>query len=641
VNAPTFETLTSQLNGGAVGRTASVVVEGPMSTTSALASLKDALRTAYEESVAFVRRKRSLPMSDRLLWVDAGEGQARLDTFPMPSLGSLSPKARDQLFNAGAWREHDKIFMRDPCTATLITEGFAVFGWRQRFDLKNFKYNVLDELFTRTEGLQYDSDKFEALWKDLEQFYLDEDVPMQVIAPVQNLELEAPVGLGDAGFRRLPATRAARIEMPTTWEARGTIARPSAWAFVMELRFRRTKDAAPTWGADLQSRDCVAVLRATLDQLAPSRTAILAHAFEFARWMPLGGYSPGGGDGRAPPDGPALMLREDEATKLLSSWGAEHQKVVEARGVPQLIPVLDKLPTPTIAYVDVYRAHVEPVVPVSMSLQSTTVQLIKGPFDVSFGGIQTAYHGSSASGVMANASYTFPAEGGPYLVFRTLFKEEGRLGQGRIEAMMNVAEARAILELQYPGLIREHVYAGVDAPNVFSIEGSMRLVAGPPLDIGIAQSTIAHSFERVSQLGSTDDASTDRARFRLAARWYSRGLNATSDVDRLFYFWTSLEVHPTQGEQKVPLLVTQYLKQQLRLTLPDAEITARLCLTGRASITALRGELIHKGTSRLMLEEPDLASYSLRCLEIIAATCLKLLAGMDPGDELRPYLDDD
>lgn len=608
---------------------------------STFASLRDALRAAYEESAIFVKRKRSLPTNDRLLWVNTNGTQVRLETVAIPSLGSLSPRARDQLFNGKAWRSHDKIFMQDSRTATLVTDGFSVFGWKQRLDLNNFKHNILDELFMRTLGAHYSPNEFEDIWADLECFFVDASITMRVVAPVQNLKLEVPIALGHAAFRALPPIQAARIEMPFTWEARGSIVTPSRWAFVTELEFKRTTEVVPTWGADRQARDCVEALQAVLHQVSASQTAIPSFAFEFSRWTPLGGNGAGCGDGRAPPASPALLLKEAAAVRVLSLWVEEHQKLADARGVPPLIPTLERLPDPTVAYVAVYRAHFESVEPVLIPFESTTVSFVPGPIEVSFGAIQGGRMGSASTGIMATVRRRFPAEGGPYVVLRTSFLVSGPEDHGRVGAMQSVAEARAILELMHPGLVGEYVYEGVDDGHVFSPEGPLRIVASRPTDLERERAAIASAFGRVGQLGNRDDADTERSRFRLAARWYSRGLSAASDVDRLFYFWTCLEVHPTRGTVNVEISVARYLKEKMGLTLSEREIKTRLCFTGKAGLINIRGQLIHRGTSTLLHEEPELANYNLRCLECIAATCLRLLAGLDAGDDLRPYLADD
>lgn len=198
-------------------------------------------------------------------------------------------------------------------------------------------------------------------------------------------------------------------------------------------------------------------------------------------------------------------------------------------------------------------------------------------------------------------------------------------------AMRQVAEIGSLAELRYPGLLLSRTHEGI----VSTAGWHMWLPAGPLAFSEVKErdsASVATSLH--SLFAGTATLSEDvRGRFQLAARWFLRGLFARDPFDRLIYWWTVLEVHPAQGTSNVPRETATYLSSRLSVA-PD-HVKSRLSL-GR--LHGLRSDVVHDGRAFVSSEELCTLQPHLDRLGATVRTCLRMLAGLEPGDALDPYL---
>ena len=286
---------------------------------------------------------------------------------------------------------------------------------------------------------------------------------------------------------------------------------------------------------------------------------------------------------------------------------------------------------PAIIYLAIYRANLR--APESELCVASTpefeIKLSPGPIQFSYTVPVLHYRPSAVGITTAQQHRDLPPDS--YVLMRV------RLGamdpaSARSEAALRVAEATCIFDLRCPGLICEKLHEGtVDKPGqyVFMPEGPLRVTARPDEDPEDVGHKVAGDFASLGDLSQGD-----RDRFRLAARWFRRGQEALNLVDKLLFLWTVLEIYPAMG-RKVSNTTSRFLSERLYQDLSSHEIKERTKL-GR--IEGLRDGIVHKGIAFVAAAEEERFSGYLQRLEAIATTCLRILAGMPPGDELDKYV---
>lgn len=287
---------------------------------------------------------------------------------------------------------------------------------------------------------------------------------------------------------------------------------------------------------------------------------------------------------------------------------------------------------PPITYLAIYRANLR--APESELCVASTpefeIKLSPGPIQFSYTVPVLDYRPSAVGITPAQQHCDLPPDS--YVLMRV------RLGamdpaSARSEAALRVAEATCIFDLRCPGLISEKLHEGtVDKPGqyVFMPEGPLRVTARPDEDPEDVGHKVAGDFASLGDLSQGD-----RDRFRLAARWFRRGQEALNLVDKLLFLWTVLEIYPAMGKRKVSNTTSRFLSERLYRDLSRQEIKEKTKL-GR--IEGVRDGIVHKGKAFVGPTEEEPFSGYLQRLEAIAATCLRMLAGMPPGDELDKYI---
>jgi hypothetical protein len=287
---------------------------------------------------------------------------------------------------------------------------------------------------------------------------------------------------------------------------------------------------------------------------------------------------------------------------------------------------------PPITYLAVYKANLR--APESDLCVASTpefeIKLSPGPIQFSFTVPVSHYAPPAAGMTWAKQHRELPR--GSYVLIQ--IEVDGMdLASARSMAALRVAEAACVFDLCYSGLIPEKLYEGpVDEPGTFlSVqEGSSRLTARPDEDPEDVAERIAGDFASLGALSQED-----RGRFRLAARWFRRGQDAINPVDRLLFFWTVVEIYPSMGKLKVANEVSNLLRAKLYQNLSSQQLKEK---TKIGQIEGLRGDIVHQGIAFVQPQEEEKILDYVDRLETIAATCLRILAGMAPGDDLDKYV---
>jgi hypothetical protein len=287
---------------------------------------------------------------------------------------------------------------------------------------------------------------------------------------------------------------------------------------------------------------------------------------------------------------------------------------------------------PPISYLTVYRAALTP--PGSdlyvASMQDLEIKLSPGPVEFSFT-IPVVRHTPPVAGLRPAQRHVKLAPDS-YVVIRIRVDAPDPTS-ARTTAALRAAEAGCVFDLRYPGLLAEKVYEGtVDEPGrfIFMGEGPLRISAQPHRDPKDVADRMATDFGHLEGLPEAE-----RARFQLAARWFRRGQEAINPVDRFLFFWMVLEIYPAMGKGKVSNTTSRFLSERLYKHLSREEIKERTKL-GR--IEGLRGHILHKGKAFVDPREEEEFLEWLDRLERTAATSLRMLAGMAPGDDLDKYV---
>ena len=289
---------------------------------------------------------------------------------------------------------------------------------------------------------------------------------------------------------------------------------------------------------------------------------------------------------------------------------------------------------PPITYLAIYKANLR--APESDLCVASTpefeIRLAPGPIQFSFT-VPVLHYRPPAVGITPAEQHRELPTGSYVLIHVRPGATD--LTSARSVAALRVAEATCIFDLRCPGLISEKLYEGtVDKPGqyVFMPEGPLRVTARPDEDPEDVGHKVAGDF---ASLGARSQE--DRDWFRLAARWFRRGQEAINPVDRLLFFWMVLEIYPALGQRYVANRAGEFLSQRLYKDLSREQIKRK---TKIGRIENLRGHILHKGKAFVDPEEQEEFFDCLDRLETIAATCLRILAGMPAGDDLDKYVRD-
>jgi hypothetical protein len=287
---------------------------------------------------------------------------------------------------------------------------------------------------------------------------------------------------------------------------------------------------------------------------------------------------------------------------------------------------------PRTNYAAIYRANLVPP-PAQVRVHESpdfVVTLIPGPFCFRYP-VPQYHHASGSTSVTLGAATQAVGEG-CYLAISHLVNL-GASPAARAQAALPLAELVTCLALVNPGLLAEKIYEGVlDQPGTQTFFPEGPLTIGSPLSL--APTTLTATLGAQTS-GLRNLEPTCRGRRQLASRWYLRGHDARNPIDRLLFWFITLEVFPAAGTTDVVAAVRDMLHTHVYPDLSPPLVKER-CGIGR--ITGLRAQVVHDGLSYIDLPADRSLEASLEQLEAIVTVSLRLLLGLPPGDALDRWL---
>lgn len=202
----------------------------------------------------------------------------------------------------------------------------------------------------------------------------------------------------------------------------------------------------------------------------------------------------------------------------------------------------------------------------------------------------------------------------------------------RSEPMLAIAEVVGAVALENPGLLGETVFEGVVVVNhqvIHQPNGPVRLATPTQLNPEAFSATLRRALDDVGRLGLED-----RERFRLASRWYVRGLEALNPVDKFLHWYIALEVYPAMGGDVVKS-IQNLLHEKVYPGVDKGKLKERLQL---GTICNLRGDIVHKGLAIVDLPSSPRFDQAMQRLEALVPVCIRLLTGLPPGTDLDRWV---
>ncbi len=291
-------------------------------------------------------------------------------------------------------------------------------------------------------------------------------------------------------------------------------------------------------------------------------------------------------------------------------------------------------PTMRVTYRAVFRANIDvPTSPHEFAREADLVGVLdKGPVEFSFT-VPIIFQKPPAAGMtLASRSVRLPEDS--YVIF-DLECSGALMRESSVEASLRIGEWVSLFDIRYPGILSNKLFEGfIEAPGsvVFMPPGPLRLTAQPELSHLQVTREVVEDMTRL-----TEQPSGMRERFRLAARWFRRGLDTLDSIDKYLSWWTVLEIYPGEGDTDVVGKTRDLLHQRVYPELTPEEVKTRTLI---GQLAGLRGDIIHQGKAFVSDTELDEFSDKLDRLEAIAKTCIRILAGQQPGDDLDKWVRD-
>jgi hypothetical protein len=284
-------------------------------------------------------------------------------------------------------------------------------------------------------------------------------------------------------------------------------------------------------------------------------------------------------------------------------------------------------------YIVIYRAAMErPHQPVCIAGDGYAIYLMPGPVTI---WVATASEDPTPPAdhvalKLSNEKREFVA--GPFVLLTVQARVSPE--DGWTIANRRFSECAALLDVEFPGILHEKLYEGTfltpQNPLFLSWPEGYRFAPKGGYDPVKVETQLTAHAGRVAALPS-DVAD----RFALAARWFRRATESGNLIDQALFYYLTLEVFPTMSRADVPNRVAQYLAAQLYSEFDWKVVKRRLDL-GR--IAGFRAEIVHRGRASVdQSERASVLSYVER-LRAMSRTCLRLLAGLPPGDDLDRYV---
>lgn len=297
---------------------------------------------------------------------------------------------------------------------------------------------------------------------------------------------------------------------------------------------------------------------------------------------------------------------------------------------PDNNPQEDSLPWEPVPYVAIYRAYNPPPTQ-SFSVDSrfgVRVTMTPGPIEFTHPTPLVRTRSGGNSIVLGRNEISLPTDSYVLIEAPLVSLDEAQ----RQRVILRVAEAASLLTLRTPYLLSEKIYEGSLASAgraVLFREGPMRLSVGPAVEASEILDDFARDLSTAEGL-----ADSQYQRFLLASRWFRRGYEAENWVDKFLFWWTVVEVYPGEGQPNTVKRIRDVLAGELFTDRDTGDVKQLLRL---GHIYELRKQIVHQGRAFAGISDGDFGDLLDR-LQAIATVCLRLLAGLPPGDDLDKYL---
>jgi hypothetical protein len=212
---------------------------------------------------------------------------------------------------------------------------------------------------------------------------------------------------------------------------------------------------------------------------------------------------------------------------------------------------------------------------------------------------------------------------GQFLVISRISREEP---PRRTELALAISELVASMMLIHPWLIGEKIFEGPvsdDTEFTYMADGPFSLATPQEIDPAELSTSMKERFDTLQSLEPSQ-----RSRFGLSSRWFLRRCEAQNPVDKLLFWFISLEIFPSEGKMDVVRAVRNLIHQNLYPDIAPGVISERI---GIGRIHGLRSEIVHEGLSHVDLPNDRKFDLALNKLEAICRVCLRILAGLPPG----------
>jgi len=205
----------------------------------------------------------------------------------------------------------------------------------------------------------------------------------------------------------------------------------------------------------------------------------------------------------------------------------------------------------------------------------------------------------------------------------------------RRRARERLAEAASAAHLRFGPLFAAKLYEGfvVDetaerVSMTWHPEAPVTLTAMPAVPPDAVARDLRGDLARLAALPPDD-----RARFQLAARWFVRGHEAETPIDRYLSWWVVLEVYCRERNAK-PDVISERLSADLHRQVAPADIARRF---GLERLNRLRNDIAHHGQIPATDKDRDRFDEESTRLQAVAAICLRLLGRLPMGPAVEEW----
>ena len=285
-----------------------------------------------------------------------------------------------------------------------------------------------------------------------------------------------------------------------------------------------------------------------------------------------------------------------------------------------------------VPYVAIYRGScVPPKSNQVVGMGNASLRVVSGPFSFTHTIPIRSFNQGQSRVTLGVNKVNVPE--GSYVIIesRHTLGEDSERGQ----IALKVAEIAGLVTLRFPQVLDEKIYEGwvnTERSALLWGEGPLRLAVSSAVTASDLVEDIGVDYRAIQQLEMKR-----RERFQLASRWFRRGHESVNLVDRFLFWWTVLEIYPGKGDTNIVRNVEQVLRDRICSHLSPGDFRKKL---GIGRIYGERSRIVHEGRAFVAFDDSNFGER-LETLGAVATICLRSLAGLPPGDELRRYISEE